>query len=138
MAEVAGNVSEVLKQLDAKMKMAGEIIGGMAESYAKQYLTDSGAVDTGRLRNSVAHGMTGGQMSITDYADNSGNVVGSYDSAIPADPNNKYVVVVGTNVEYAPYIELGTKKTMARPYLRPAIENHKDEYMAVLKDILGG
>ncbi len=29
--------------------------------------------------------------------------------------------VVGTNVKYAPYVELGTRKMAARPYLRPAL-----------------
>lgn len=34
----------------------------------------------------------------------------------------KREVVVGTNVVYAPYVELGTKHMSARPYLRPALE----------------
>ena len=29
---------------------------------------------------------------------------------------------VGTNVEYAPYVEFGTRKMRAKPYLRPAAE----------------
>ena len=28
---------------------------------------------------------------------------------------------VGTNVEYAPFVEYGTKKMRAQPYLRPAV-----------------
>jgi len=32
----------------------------------------------------------------------------------------KLVYYVGTNVEYAPYVEFGTRKMAARPYLRPA------------------
>ena len=32
---------------------------------------------------------------------------------------------VGTNVEYAPYVEMGTKHMSARPYLRPALEANK-------------
>jgi len=31
-------------------------------------------------------------------------------------------VVVGTNVEYAPWVELGTSTQPARPYLRPALQ----------------
>lgn len=29
--------------------------------------------------------------------------------------------VIGTNVTYAPYVELGTSTTRAQPYLRPAL-----------------
>lgn len=32
------------------------------------------------------------------------------------------LAVVGTNVEYAPYVELGTYKMTARPFLLPALE----------------
>ena len=31
------------------------------------------------------------------------------------------VARVGTNVEYAPYLELGTRRMSARPFLRPAL-----------------
>ena len=30
--------------------------------------------------------------------------------------------IVGTNVEYAPYVEFGTRHMSAQPYLRPAVE----------------
>ena len=32
--------------------------------------------------------------------------------------------LVGSNVEYAPYVEMGTVKMTARPYLRPALESN--------------
>lgn len=131
------NVDAVNKKIDQAFAQAAEIIGSMAESHAKQYLTDSGAVDTGRLRNSVAHGVSGGKLSITEYTDNSGKVVGTYGSAsVPKDANYKYIIMIGSNVFYAPFIELGTTRMAARPYLRPAIEQHKDEYKNVLKTLL--
>lgn len=30
--------------------------------------------------------------------------------------------IVGTNVEYAPYVEFGTSRTGAQPFLRPALQ----------------
>lgn len=60
-------------------------------------------VDTGRLRNSISH---------------------------THDKNTAYV---GTNVEYAPYIEFGTSKMAARPYLEPAIADHLNEYKEIIK-----
>ena len=36
--------------------------------------------------------------------------------------------IVGTNVEYAPFVELGTTHQKAKPYLVPAVKNHMAEY----------
>jgi HK97 gp10 family phage protein len=67
-------------------------------------------VDTGRLRNSISHAI---------------------------DENTK-TVYIGTNVEYAPYVEMGTSKTKAQPFLEPAITNHVDEYRTIFYDQLKG
>ena len=53
-------------------------------------------VDTGRLRSSIT------------------NEVGQDGEGL--------VAVIGTNVEYAPYVELGTSKMAAQPFLLPALE----------------
>lgn len=45
-------------------------------------------------------------------------------------------VMIGSNVEYAPYVEYGTSKQRAQPYLRPAAQNHGAEYREILKDAL--
>lgn len=34
--------------------------------------------------------------------------------------------LVGTNVEYAAYVEMGTSKQQAKPYLKPALEQNRD------------
>lgn len=65
-------------------------------------------VDTGRLRNSISHAST----EDTAY--------------------------VGTNVEYAVYVEMGTVNTKPQPYLRPAVTEHKDTYRAIVKRNLKG
>lgn len=99
---------EVLVAKNEAVKKAMKAISMKAEGYAKKSLTDSGAVDTGRLR---------------------GSVTGEYDG------NG---VQVGTNVEYATYVELGTYKMKARPYIKPSIEDHIQEYQEILKRILEG
>lgn len=76
---------------------------------AERYAKRLCPVDTGRLRNSITH-----QVSVQGKA-----------------------VYVGTNVEYAPYVELGTKRQKAQPYLRPAITNHINEYREIFNRILG-
>lgn len=63
-------------------------------------------VDTGRLRNSITH---------------------------THDENAAYI---GTNVEYAPYVELGTSKKGARPFLKPAATEHSSEYKKLMEESL--
>lgn len=67
-------------------------------------------VDTGRLRNSITH--------VVD--------------------NGEQAVYIGTNVEYAPCVELGTHTQKAQPYLRPAAAEHSAQYRSILKQTLGG
>lgn len=64
-------------------------------------------VDTGRLRNSITH------ETEQDYA------------------------IIGTNVEYAPYQELGTSKMKAQPYLRPAVDQSQGDIKKILEQELG-
>jgi len=36
------------------------------------------------------------------------------------------VVRIGTAVEYSPYVEFGTRKAAAQPFLRPAVDNNRE------------
>ena len=65
-------------------------------------------VDTGRLRNSITN-----QIDLQENA-----------------------VYIGTSVEYAPYVELGTSRRSPHPYLKPAAADHADEYRSILKGCL--
>lgn len=65
-------------------------------------------VDTGRLRNSISHAV------------------------------DEQSAVIGTNVEYAAYVEYGTTKTKAQPYLKPAATEHGDEYREIVESTLKG
>lgn len=75
---------------------------------AEKYAKKDCPVDTGRLRNSIT------------------NAVESREKA----------VYIGTNVEYAAYVELGTSRMKPRPYLRPAAENHSSEYRKIIDNVL--
>lgn len=118
------NSREVLAaMLEAKMR-ALEKCGLTAEGYAKK----ATPVDTGNLRNSISH-------KVTEDA-----------------------VYIGTNTEYAPYVEFGTGKyypggrpdswvyqdsngnwhrtngQKAKPYLKPAVADHKQTYQNIIND----
>ena len=50
----------------------------------------------------------------------------------------KHSKEIGTNtIPYALYVELGTSKMHAQPYLRPAGENYADQYVAIIAAALG-
>lgn len=100
--------SDMIKAKDAVL----EEIGLKAESYAKALCPVGTPESTGipgykggTLRNSITH---------------------------TRDKDSAYI---GTNVEYAPYVELGTVKMKARPYLKPAATDHSAEYKAIAEDL---
>lgn len=45
---------------------------------------------------------------------------------------------VQTGVEYAPFVEYGTRRRTAKPYLRPAVEAVKPAFLAAMKQITKG
>lgn len=118
------NTDEILGELDDAINRALEAIGMQVENYAQKELEKPKEhasapkgkdiirpnVDTGRLVNSITH-----QVSPQEQA-----------------------VYVGTNVEYAPYVELGTQKTRAYPFLKPAVTEHIDELKSLAEDALKG
>lgn len=109
------NSPQVLAALKRATARGLEACGAKAESYAKQELSKSKPhkrgpsrpnVITGRLRNSVSHAVQNNEM------------------------------YVGSNVDYAAAVELGTRKSWAYPYLKPAATQHTGEYKTILADSL--
>lgn len=117
--QVISFVGQVSDELKRKAKTALEIIGGQAETYA----ADLCPVKTGNLRSSITH------QFVSDYT-----------------------IEVGTPVKYGIYVELGHPQRPGRyvpaigkrlvrsfvpgkPFLRPAFENHLDEYKTIFEDV---
>lgn len=90
---------------------------------AETYAKDGCPVDTGRLRNSITH------------------------------ENDSRSVVIGTNVEYGKWVELGHHQQPGRyvpklgkrlvkdyvpgkPFLGPAADGHSEEYRQIVEDAL--
>lgn len=156
--QITSHVKDIEGQFDEALLRALEICGGMAESYAKENLTANGSVDTGLLRNSITHAVGGEPAAISGYKADVGDGSGSYSGNAPTE-DTPYVMV-GTNVEYAVYVEKGTGKHTsggrqtawtykdskgnwhattggrAKPYLQPAVENHEEEYRRVFEEEL--
>lgn len=122
------NSKAVTDELNAAILRALETVGMTAESYAKKLAP----VDTGNLRNSIAHRV---------------------------DEREK-AVYIGTDVEYAAFVELGTgiytdggrqdswvyqddrgrwhhtNGQRAQPFLKPAAVDHKDQYRSIIENEL--
>lgn len=95
---------EVIEELNNKVSIILEALGIEGEGNAVDEITTLGAVDTGRLRASISHA------------------------------HDDEAAYIGTNVEYAPYVELGTSRMASRPFLRNAVSKYADDYKRIIKD----
>lgn len=95
---------------DVVMALANALERGMIAigETAEKYAKEIVPVDTGRLRNSITY--------LVD--------------------KESAEVYVGSNVEYAAPVELGTSRMRPRPYLSPAATQHNAEYRDLIKDSL--
>lgn len=76
---------------------------------AERYAKEYCPVDTGRLKNSITHTQKG-----------------------------KETEIVGSNVEYAPYVEAGTSRPKPKRFLYKAVFNHMDTYKEIAESCLKG
>lgn len=120
---ITDNSEEVLRAVANAIDRAFDAIGETAVGYAEDNITKNKSVNTGNLRGSLLY----------KHDDKS--------------------VIIGTNVEYGKYVELGHRQEVGRyvpaigkrlknahvppkPFLKPAITEHIDEYKELLKDSL--
>lgn len=73
---------------------------------AEGYAKKECPVDTSNLRNSITHEVR----------------------------QSEKAAYIGTNVEYAAYVELGTVRTKAKPYLKPAAAEHSTVYKRITEE----
>lgn len=121
---------EVLKDMKTQCEKALIGIGEKAEGYAK----DECPVDSGRLRNSITYATS---TFHSHGNDRGGESASSKDTGTKATPP-EYTVYIGTNVEYAVYVEYGDQnhKVGKKHFLRDAMANHGDHYKEILRAAL--
>lgn len=106
---VESNLDAILDELDAKKAIVLEAWGQLGQSEAKV----RAAVDTGDLRRSI-----------------------QYDVKLSEDK-----VDIGCNKElgeHAPYVEFGTSKTEAQPFLAPSLQENTRKFKQIAEVIFGG
>ena len=117
------NTDKVGQELIDACRIALEICGGKAETYAKLNCPKR----TGNLQNSITHKVADDGKSVT---------IGSATSYAPfvelghIQEVGRYVPAIGKRLK-KPYVE-------PRPFLRPAIENHLAEYKSIIESELKG
>lgn len=99
------NSKKVLEAMQHAAVRALEKCGLTGEGYAKKNLTKNKSVDTGNLRNSITHEVN----------------------------ESEQAAYIGTDVEYASYVEMGTIKQKAKPYLKPAVADHAQTYRKIIE-----
>ena len=133
--------AEVSADIKSALLRGLETCGLVAEGYAKK-LAPVGTPEStgipgyigGLLRGSITHALSGKQPAISTYQDNAGTRRGSYSGTAPEEGDaNKIAVYIGTNVEYAPYQELGTIHMAAQPFLKPAVADHANTYRRIFE-----
>lgn len=116
------NIPQALEALEQKKDEILEVIGGTIEGYA---------IDLAPVGTPETTGIPG-------YKG------GSLRSTIRTKRENEDTMMILAggqegiyrDVNYAVYVEMGTVKMTAQPYLKPAIENHIDEYRRIFERIL--
>ena len=143
--EVTSHVPYVVNEVGQAAKQALTMIGGTIEGHAKEACP----VDSGLLRNSITYALGGETTGVTTYMSEKGGVTGKYEGVAPQDADGQMTVYIGTNVEYAPFVELGHNQEVgrfvpaigkrlkkphvdAKPFLRPAVENHEQEIQQII------
>jgi len=111
--------SEVIEAKNRAVEAALTEIGLTAERFAKEKISEPKAHADGSVRPSV---VTGELRRSIDFEVN----------------ENEEAVYVGTNVEYGKYVELGTVRAQAYPFLRPAVEEHLSDFKEIAEKHLKG
>ncbi len=131
---ITDNSDEVRRAFSEALEKALMEMGIEAEAHAKEIITAKGAIDTGRLRNSITWAIGGEKANISSYSADRGEGGGTYEGTAPK--RSEPAVYIGTNVEYAPWVEAGTSRMAKRPFLRPAVMDFRDEYKEILENNL--
>ena len=79
---------------------------------------------TGRLSGSITTQSARGGTGVVAPATSADKITG---------PSGGLDTYVGTNVEYGPYVEFGTVRSNARPFLRPALDSIVGQAVSIVR-----
>ena len=150
--DITDNSAEVRAALEQAKARALEIIGGKIESYAKALVAPRGPKGntmrteiTAQLRNSITHRVEGDTVAVGSNLDMAAYVeLGTGNKYEPSAEWIQTQVKKGPNSGLAKWFFYDEEQGRVRiglpmaptPFLRPAVENHIDEYKNVVDNEL--
>lgn len=117
--------------IDQLKKITPELLVGVGnEAYKSIYnfMTEDKIVDTGRLRGSLSYS--------TDGYDYNQPTLANYPTDFIKGVTDKDAVIIGSNVEYASFVNSGTSKQRARKFMQVGITRAVPQIKKVVKIIL--
>ena len=124
---IQDNTELILKaselQIQQALFKAGEnAVRSVVDYMSKPDFTGKDIVDTGRLRASIS-------FATSEFMSNPNEDGINFKT-------DKYTTIIGTNVEYANYVELGTSKQLARHFLLNGINDSLNETRNDIEEIM--
>lgn len=116
-------LDKIAKQLNIKREAVCRRFAFQVEGLAKQMAKKK----TGALRNSI-YTVTKREDGYAKASSETKSARPDVDTAQHPTPTGNIIANVGPCVEYAEYVEFGTSKMGAQPYLTPAVEQIAKRY----------
>ena len=131
-----------MTRIDLKKKWDGEIVKTLGKKVINKSIYEVGLIVEGQAKELAARKYGYLAASINTQFQGGGDELedpSKYAKEVPpashkvktfqkiASPTQDEVVLVGTHVDYGPYVEFGTVKSDAQPFLRPALDLVQDK-----------
>lgn len=132
--------TEFIKSLEAAIETRMDICAQHIADEARNLMRDTKTrADKGRVMWSKGKKRTKRGYKLR-YVSNPGQApavqTGHLARSVQWERAGRYTRRVGTNVKYGLYLELGTRKMRARPWLRPAMLRSKDFVEKQLREVM--
>lgn len=134
---------EVIRRIRDALPPALEAVGQFLEGEAViEIEANPRRVDTGLLRNSITHAISGKGAAKKSYSADrprrpDGEIEsGTYSGTMPDDGEDKPAVYIGTNVEYAIYVHDGTMRMAPNRFLTNAVKNNRAQIRRYVENAL--
>ena len=119
-----------MSDIEVKFQSNSEEIGELFEQACERALVRMGLSAEGFAKKEISRPKSHADGTSRPNVD-TGNLRNSISNKVKMNEKSVYI---GTNIEYAPYVELGTSRAKAYPFLKPAVTEHSATYKRIIED----